>query len=1387
MCEGSRGLREVVPNQSVPPPLREFTVSTGAAQSTLQDIKLPDTAGGYTYCHDGSTPALANRTLYWRTQGDTIEITEVSLNYNLVGSRVKFRFVDTPLLPGITVHESWGNVVVLVPTVGSVHKLSFPHPSRLEGKGISGVEGGIMSVLGECTANTARECQHIFSWPASTPLPSTASTAFTQDEESIFVLGNSSGQLTCVKLGRVRGMTSVNSLAAPSSYLGRVWTSITRSQQDMSTQPTNFIITMLGGQLSLLAVCKDHKLRAWSLSTYECVLAADLVQFTAEAGRQMVSGSQGHRVSLVEGGEGGKEQVVAIYLCFQQHSQFLLVKVTSQAGQLAVFPVTTVYSPDYDLVGYTASDRGLVGVWTSSEGDTVVRRTVVGGVGWETVTTCDSDMMAPEELELNSEEDPRQLYLGALFAPGAFLASTLVKTVAIFRRSVEREEGVSWDRLRAEVVSAVECEVQGSLAEYEVTDEDYVVVSRAAWARFYSCACQYRSAGLQPMGLVDSKDTTAVMLIRRELITWLRPVEALEQVVVTGGIGVTTDIFSDIPPISANPGLASDVLHLLVASSMVGRLLPPGTINTFNEAVARLHSPDLVSKSIAQEVLADQQQPGAISEVMGRVGLVQDMQQAMECLLYCLELDRGSVSSGELDIGDVEREGVCRVFSSTLGTSVVAESLRQQVETRLWLAQQMLVTQHLVMSCGSTAGLTPHTLDMIQSTFLPRTTVMVHCYSTLHWLCSAPARPPTHSSVQQSVRQMAVLRLGETSTQFPPAKDNTSILELFLAGPGTKVRSVVGDVGGDAWLLALPPLTNMTAQLLWPRCAAPTFLHFLLTSSQHSLIQQYCRLLSTWCDWHCHARQFLLATALLNMCEQEKAVDLFLSAAGGVPQDQFLTEHLLNLTGDTADDLTVSYFLRVISLLEQFSCPDLVITLAETGLAVAPQTHPERATLAYILFSYHLKLGHNDDAYDAMVSNPDTTRRKDSLRQFLVTLFDRGELAVLSGYPYIDMLDDVENIIESRARSADLSVNNYYDFLYSFHVLKENYRKAAHVMYECGARLGLELNSLTGLKKQAQSYLACINSLRLVNTKYQWIVKPGGASSKCSKSPKRGVDGEEKEVTNISTMEVMELKDIEKELILTQARLKLCTFTNGNSDPVTSLPLTPGLTPLETVSLLVASHLYMDAVTLCITFKLSRSMTSVVEGLASKCAKLSNSRGAEVAAAWTWLAENRPGGKEVQGEDAVEASWQLLEHIVTSQEEKGCSSLHRAAVSRLASSSCSFPPWLLAGYKKRDCAELIRLYHQLGLIELAGELAIEYIRAVMGDGAEYFGLEGGLKATSKPAWVPWTVLDRLFLELKENSSHSGVKNVLTRLEGTVEKYLDLVESVSIDMVAQRAG
>jgi len=1383
--EVTRGLREVIPNQTGYIRHREYTVHTGGVLSTLQDIKLPDTAGGYVYSNPEGSPLLANRTLYWRTMGDVLELSEVSLNYNLVMNKVLYRFQDSPLLDGISVHESWGQIVVLVPTVTSVHRLSFPHPNKLEQSGLSRTEGdGLMSVLSEANVSTAREYQHLIPCQSAAPLSHIAASYFTHDEESVFVLGNSQGQLTCVKMGQVRGMTSVTQLATPGNYLGRVWTSLTRAA-DTRDQPMSLVIAPVNGIVMLVCVCRDHKLRVWNLATGDCISATDLVSFLAEAGREMVQGTQAHKVSVVHQ-DKNDELVVCLFLCFQQHSQFLNLGLSYRAGQLNVAPQDTLYCPEFDLVGFSATARGIAAVWTTSEGETIVRRSVKGGgPGWETVTLVDSE---PDLMDLESEDDdPRQVYLGALFSPGVFKATTLARTTGIFRRNLENNtisEDTSWDQLKREVVLAVEEDIKSSLTDYEVTDEEYLSISRAAWTRFYSCAAQYRAAGSQPMGLVTSNRENTILIVRKNVISWCRPVEALEQVVISRGSGVTTDVFHDVPLLSDEPSLSADVLNLLQAAGMIGRLLPGSATFSFREAVFRQQSPDLVSRNLAADLLADQEQPHELEKLLSRIQQVQDLTRAMEIVMYCLELDSGSVSRGELDLGKIDAdEPSPKVFSSDLGTSLVAESLRQQVDSRLGLSQHLLVLQHVLIDCSATARVSPSVLDSLQSTFLPRTTVMVHCYNLLTWLAQVPASRPLGSVEELTLRQLAVLRLQDKSSSIVYKDDkasNSSLLELFLEGPGRVVRVAVGESRGeDCWSRALPPITNMTAQLLWPRCASPTFLNFLLRSSQHQIVQNYCRMLSTWCDWHPYARQFLLGASLLNMGEEEKALDLFISAVGGVPQDRFLTVDLLDLQGETQDDLTVDYFIKVVSLLEQLPCPDLVISLTETARAVCPQDHKERATLSYILFSYHLKLGHNEDAYAAMMSNPDSTRRKDSLRQFLVTLFDRGELSQLASYPYTDMIEEVESIIESRARSADLSVNNYYDFLYSFHVSKENFRKAAQVMYECGSRLGNELCNLEGLKKQVQSLLSCINCLYLVSPKYQWLIKPCPVPAT---SPKRFLDGSEKmEEVEAQGMEVVELSDIKKELVVSQARLKL-TVMAGTSQG--SLPASPGLTPAETVGFLTTANLYLSAVQICCEFSLE--LTGVIEALASKAVRLSTGKPQEKSAAWLWLAENRPGGLDIQGDCAVAATWSLLQHLVTSQEKAGETVLHRVAVLRLFSLGAVLPPWLVAGYKKRDCAELCRLYHAQGQLEAATDLIIEYLEAVQGHGGEYFGLQHSLQANTRPAWVPWTVLDRLFLELSDNSNNSTFSKCLNRLDASVEKYLGTVQRTTRDMIASKS-
>jgi hypothetical protein len=216
----------------------------------------------------------------------------------------------------------------------------------------------------------------------------------------------------------MRGMTAVHALAAPSSYLGRVWTSLTRAPDGASReQPQSLVISTLHQMLLLVTVCRDHKVRVWNLTgSYDCVLVTDLVQFTAEGaaagGPELAQGAQAHRLSLVlqhqqqqqhkasEASTPG-ELRLALYLCFQQHSQFLLARLRQAAGQLVLSPCATLYCPDHDLVSFAATETaGVTAVWTTSEGDTLVRRSLAGSGGappaagggppvWETIVLVD--------------------------------------------------------------------------------------------------------------------------------------------------------------------------------------------------------------------------------------------------------------------------------------------------------------------------------------------------------------------------------------------------------------------------------------------------------------------------------------------------------------------------------------------------------------------------------------------------------------------------------------------------------------------------------------------------------------------------------------------------------------------------------------------------------------------------------------------------------------------------------------------------------------------------------------------------------------------------------------------------------------------------------------
>lgn len=115
---------------------------SGGTHSTLQDIKVAEKAGGYCF-KNVSLNHNRNRYVYWRSYQDILELSEISLDFNLYQNNLRYKFTDSPVL-AVTLTEQGKHLVLLVSTVCSLHRICFPHPDTLaDGSSTSGGSNSI--------------------------------------------------------------------------------------------------------------------------------------------------------------------------------------------------------------------------------------------------------------------------------------------------------------------------------------------------------------------------------------------------------------------------------------------------------------------------------------------------------------------------------------------------------------------------------------------------------------------------------------------------------------------------------------------------------------------------------------------------------------------------------------------------------------------------------------------------------------------------------------------------------------------------------------------------------------------------------------------------------------------------------------------------------------------------------------------------------------------------------------------------------------------------------------------------------------------------------------------------------------------------------------------
>ncbi|XP_077374049.1 nuclear pore complex protein Nup160 [Festucalex cinctus] len=1364
-------------------------------------VKFPDSAGAFHYDDGGGggkvCAVTSNRFISWSTSGDSLRLLEHWLDGNLLNNAVRLRFAHCQVLPGgVAVAETLNNVAVLVATNQSVHRLLLPHPRRMYRSDVV-TEVHMRSVLTDVAKMDLEDaCQGAAIPAALTPAGGAAGASaawLTRRGDANYALASPAGGVAVVTLPALKGEAFVSELKT-SWVKRRLSVLIPSALHGASDCVASVAARELADDSLVFAVCLDHKLRVWSLRSRTCVLEADMLDYmlTVWKGGERLSGA-GHRLRLTSG--PASEPCLAVYLASPHTGHFVLLQLlASDHDRYSLQHVSSLLCAQETLVDFTLTSGDLWALWLDDDNNAVVKYVNFERNAWAQWNQVFVQPPPEKEVHVGVDQDPRETYLDVIFSPLRFTATAIVKAIQIFRRGSDVLADVSWEGLKKEVTLAVENQLQNSVTEFEFSQEEYRHLQVEFWSRFYARCLEYQEGVSTPLAVSVSPHSRMACLLKKGFLSFLLPSFAIDHLYLSSDDHFLSE---DDAPLADEWCWGGDLSTLMCCLRTLRDAVSSEMAHQVEDALQRAQSPEKSADAVLDKMLAQDDQ-NVMEDIQKRL---QDLRNPTAAILVLLrELDLET----DLDFGGgapllpgasmSARVMASQLYSSAAAVSLVCRALSHVSATRTALCRDALLLLKLCLRLGqhALAGGASQLLQ-IQQEVIPHVSQLLSSYFLLKRLGGSAGAPVADDAVDANLQHLVALHLNDTSivTGSAAAASRQSPLALFYQSCGRKlaVRHVFSQSataaaaaagGAVTWNDSMAAVLQLLAQLLWPSNPAFHFPECLMAACQYTQLQDYVRLISPWCQTNMGSCRFMLAQCYLANGEGHKALQCFQEAASEVEKEDFL----MRMTGGEDDPASAAaaaacspalrYYNKVLRLLEDVALPELVIQLATLALAEAADDVCSQAALWTRIFKHHLDLGHNREAYQALIQNPDPSTRLDCLRQLVVVLCERAQLDDLVRFSYVNLHDEVVAIMESRARGVDLLTHNYYELLYAFHVNRHNYRKAGTVMLELAVRLGREVCSVRGLKKQVNCFLAAINCLHLIRPEYAWMVRPVTESERPGASPKRNSDGDFVGTPVKRQVEILELRDLEKEFLLATCRLALVQHQPR------ATAVAGGAGPHELLRLLLDAGLFTCARRLCAAFRLP--LAPVFDALTFRCIQLQFGGEEAENEAWLWLAANQlSSAVNTKESSAADEAWRLLSWFL-SEFPSPDGLHHRQVLLKLLSHGAPPPDWLVNAYKEVDAAALLRLYLNFDLLDAAAELAMEYVDALLGRGHQYFGIKTPLSARSPCVWLPYTPVDQLMAALKNTQSNQALYD---RLRDKLADYHKMVASATRVTLATR--
>uniref|UniRef100_A0A0E0CFG1 Uncharacterized protein n=1 Tax=Oryza meridionalis TaxID=40149 RepID=A0A0E0CFG1_9ORYZ len=452
------------------------------------------------------------------------------------------------------------------------------------------------------------------------------------------------------------------------------------------------------------------------------------------------------------------------------------------------------------------------------------------------------------------------------------------------------------------------------------------------------------------------------------------------------------------------------------------------------------------------------------------------------------------------------------------------------------------------------------------------------------------------------------------------------------------------------------------------------------------------------------------------------------------------------------------------------------------------------------VFKYKLDLKNFQEAYCAIISNPDNDSKYVCLRRFIIVLCELGETKVICNgeIPFTGLVEKVEQELFWKAERSDLlSRPNLYKVLYSFEAYRNNWRKAAAHMYREGNAGGTRQLSHT-LQERLHALSAAINALQLVDPSFAWLDSVCEADDQISPT----AFGTDSELSRLKFC--VDIEILEKEYTLTEALYMLSTvnsrFNFSDNQSIEAL-----------TDILINENMYDMVFTIVLKFRkesgMKRELERVFAAIAQQCCpnRVGNSGKNLLLPSSDDDARDGNGNSIAMAHQSQgSCHWETLEIYLEKYKD-----LHPRLPVIVAETllytdpEIELPLWLVQMFKttkagnrmiswgmsgtEADPATLFRLYINYGRHTEAANLLVEYLESFTSSRP----VDVLHRKKMSAAWFPYTAIERLWCQLEEmqNAGHSvdQCDRLKKLLHGSLISHLQQVVVDSDDVLSSLGG